>query len=415
MATGTALELHEPDEAGELVRLTFDELAGLFGGMREFHGGIAGRAFRWTGPGAVPVRAVHDRVADAVYGGLGGATRSLGRAAASAVERRPGWSGRVVSTTPQGGALVGIVNGLIGDALEKRRSALHEPMSVRVGGRAVAIERGRLSVAFPKAKRRLVVFLHGLMETEYAWRIGARETGETYGTRLERDLGVTAVYIRFNTGRHVSSNGLALAELLEQLVAEWPVAVDQIALVGHSMGGLVARSACYQASEDGMAWVRHVRHVVSLGTPHMGAPLEQIVHYTSAAFAALPETRPFSRFLRRRSAGIRDLRQGSLVDEDWAGRNPDALRAAVCKEIPLLDGATHCFVTATVTRSPRHPVGRLIGDYLVLQPSGSGRSRKRRIPFRDEDGLHVGGASHFALLNHPAVYPKLRAWLAKGV
>jgi hypothetical protein len=144
----------------------------------------------------------------------------------------------------------------------------------------------------------------------------------------------------------------------------------------------------------------------------MGAPLEQIVHYASAGLAALPETRPFGRFLRRRSAGIRDLRQGSLVDEDWLDRDPDALRAAACTEVPLLDGATHCFVTATVTRSPRHPVGRLIGDYLVLQPSGSGRSRSRRIGFEERYGLHVGGANHFALLNHPQVYAQLRDWLA---
>jgi hypothetical protein len=160
-----------------------------------------------------------------------------------------------------------------------------------------------------------------------------------------------------------------------------------------------------------MRWPSSVRHIVSLGTPHMGAPLEQIVHYASAGLSALPETRPFGRFLRRRSAGIRDLRQGSLVDEDWLDRDPDVLRAAACTEVPLLDGATHCFVTATVTRSPRHPLGRLIGDYLVLQPSGSGRSRSRRIGFEDEYGLHVGGASHFALLNHPQVYAKLRAWL----
>jgi hypothetical protein len=178
------------------------------------------------------------------------------------------------------------------------------------------------------------------------------------------------------------------------------------------MGGLVARSACYQADDAGMPWVRTVRHIVSLGTPHMGAPLEQAVHYASAAFAALPETRPFSNFLRRRSAGIRDLRQGSLVDDDWEGRNPDALRAEACREVPLLDGVTHCFITATITRSPKHPLGRVIGDYLVLVPSGSGRSRKRRLAFEEEYGFHVGGANHFALLNHPVVYGKLREWLS---
>ena len=145
----------------------------------------------------------------------------------------------------------------------------------------------------------------------------------------------------------------------------------------------------------------------------MGAPLAQGVHWASAALHALPETRPLAGFLRRRSAGIRDLRQGSLVDADWRDCDPDALRAAACQEVPLLEGATHCFVAATITRSGRHPVGRLLGDCLVLEPSASGRSRTRRIPFQAEHGMHLGGAHHIALLNHPAVYARLRAWLAQ--
>jgi hypothetical protein len=107
------------------------------------------------------------------------------------------------------------------------------------------------------------------------------------------------------------------------------------------------------------------------------------------------------------------LRQGSLVDADWRGHDPDALRAAACQEIPLLDGATHCFVAATVLPNPRHPVSRLVGDYLVLEDSASGRSRTRRIPFEAEHGLVVGGTHHIALLNHPVVYERLRGWLAE--
>jgi pimeloyl-ACP methyl ester carboxylesterase len=180
------------------------------------------------------------------------------------------------------------------------------------------------------------------------------------------------------------------------------------------MGGLVARSACHAGSEDGARWTKLVRHVVSLGTPHMGAPLAQAVHYASAALWKVPETRPLAGLLRRRSAGIRDLRHGSLVDDDWRACDPDSLRRVACREVPLLEGATHCFVAATVTRSPRHPVGRLVGDSLVLVPSASGRSRTRRIPFRDEHGHQLGGTHHLALLNHPDVYPRLRDWLSRA-
>jgi pimeloyl-ACP methyl ester carboxylesterase len=394
-----------------LARLGFDELSGATGGIGAVHRAVASRAFRMSGAGAAPARALHDTISTGVYAGLRGAARLAATAADTGLGRRPVRDGRAVSTSPGGALVVGALGGLIGDALEHEGSDLVEPMSVRVGGRTVALEPAALAAAFPDAGPRVVVFVHGLMETEFSWRIGAGSQGETYATRLRRDLDCTPIEIRYNTGRHISENGRALADLLEELVGAWAVEVEEIALIGHSMGGLVARSACYLGAERGDAWVSRVRHSISLGTPHTGAPLAKGLHWASAGLHALPETRPFARWLRRRSAGIRDLRQGSLVDADWRGRDPDPLRAAACQEVPLLEGATHCFVAATITRSERHPVARLLGDCLVLEPSASGRGRTRRIPFRAEHGMHVGGTHHIALLNHPAVYERLHGWL----
>ena len=150
------------------------------------------------------------------------------------------------------------LNGLLGDKLDE---PLAIPMAVRRVGEP--------------ATPRLAVFLHGLGETEYAWG------SPSYGERLHEDLGITPVFIRFNTGRHISENGASLAALLDEVVASWPVEVEQIALIGHSMGGLVARSACHHGGD----WTALVRHTVSLGTPHSGAPLEQAVHAMSAALA----------------------------------------------------------------------------------------------------------------------------------
>jgi pimeloyl-ACP methyl ester carboxylesterase len=404
-------EIGQVDEVRSLARLGFEELTSATAGIWAVHRAIAERVFGASGRGALPARTLHDAISTGVYAGLGGAARVAGLAADAGLGRRAVREGRRLSTSPQGALVVGALNGLIGDALEAEGSDLQEPISVRDGGRRVALDPDALADAHPNAGGRVVVFLHGLMETEFSWRLGAGPEGETYATRLRRDLDCTPVEIRYNSGRHISANGLSLADLLEELAAAWPVEVESLALVGHSMGGLVARSACYQAAERGDSWVRRVRHVISLGTPHMGAPLAQGVHWMSAALYALPETRPFAGFLRRRSAGIRDLRQGSLVDADWRDCDPDALRAVACQEIPLLEGATHCFVAATVTRGGRDPVGRLLGDCLVLQPSASGRSRTRRIPFEEEYGTHVGGTHHLALLNHPRVYERMRAWL----
>jgi pimeloyl-ACP methyl ester carboxylesterase len=369
-------------EAQALVRLGADELASAPHGIKAFHLAIAKRA--------LPVKVVHDAISGAVYGGLGQATRLGGRALEGTIGRR---YTQLLSESPRGAAMIAIINGLVGDTLEQEENELRQPMAIRIDGTPVGVD------AFAQPTPRLAVFLHGLMETEFSWG-----GWPNYGSRLAEQAGWTPIYVRYNTGLRISQNGRSLAQLLERTVGDWAVDVEEIALIGHSMGGLVCRSAAYRASEDRMSWVKNVSHVVSLGTPHRGAPLEEIVHVGSAALNALPETQPVARFLRRRSGGIRDLRRGSLVDDDWQDRDPDTLRAAACKEIPLLEGAKHCFVSASLTRSPRNPLGRLIGDMLVLGSSAA--------PWREEEAFHLGGAGHFALLNHPQVYERLREWLS---
>ncbi len=359
-------------------------------GIESFHTAIAERAFR----GASPAHAAHDAIASSVYAAVGAGAKA-GHVGADGALALRGPGGRSVTSSPRGAALVAVLTGLRGDELAREASALHEPMSVRVAGRTVPVEPGGLAAAFPSATGQVVVFAHGLFETEHAW-------GGVFGEALS-DLGWTPVALRYNSGLHVSENGRQLHALLTALVSAWPVPIERIALVGHSMGGLVARSAAHHRS----AWTALVSDVVSLGTPHLGAPLAQAVHVTSAALGRVPETRPLAGFLRRRSAGIRDLRGGSLVDADWTGHDPDALRAAARSEVPLLPGATHTFVSATVTRSPRHPVGRLVGDGLVLSASADAR----RLGF-DVELLHVGGAHHLALVRHPAVLALLRERLA---
>jgi pimeloyl-ACP methyl ester carboxylesterase len=377
------------DEVAALARALGRELELGAGGIGAVHAAIARRVFGRLGAPAEPARRTHDAIAGAAYAAVGGSATLAGRAAGAVLPPH------ALSSTPRGAMALAIVCGLHGDQLEAEGSALHQPMALRAGGRVVTVPGD-----VPGATGRLVVFVHGLFETEHAWTMAS----EGYGARLARDLGATPLSVRYNTGRHISRNGRDLAELLDRTVERWPVPVERIALVGHSMGGLVARSACHH----GGAFARRVTHVVSLGTPHAGAPLAQGVHYAAHALHAVPETRPLGRLLRRRSAGIRDLRSAALVDGDWEGRDPDALRAVACAEVPLLEGATHCFVAATITRDRDHPVGRLLGDWLVLAPSASGRGR---VAFEEANGLHVGGAHHLALLDHPAVYAKLRGWL----
>jgi pimeloyl-ACP methyl ester carboxylesterase len=416
-STGGGVQRSAPNEVRALSALAFDELRSFPGAIRDMHLGIAQRAFRGVGPAGRPVQLIHDAVSSRAYGAIGAGASGLGKVLDTAMERRGIGEQTSLSTTQRGSFGLAVLNGLIGDRLQRDGSALHQPTSARMHGERIALDGSSLRDAFPEAAPRLVVFIHGLTGDEFCWSWGRNpatnpDAKDPYGSRLASDLDYTPVYLRYNSGLHISENGRTVAVLLEEIVEAWPVEVQQIALVGHSMGGLVVRSAAHQAHEQDQKWVRHVRHVVSLGTPHMGAPLERGAHRAAVALDKLPETRMLSSFLKKRSAGIRDLRHGSLVDEDWRDRDPEALRAVACQEVPLLAGATHCFVSATVTRDPKHPLGRLLGDILVLNPSASGQSKTRRIPFRDEHGYHVGGTHHLALLNHPEVYERLRGWLA---
>lgn len=386
--------------------------AGVTRHIHDIHGGIAERVFWAVGlgvPAARQIRALHDGLAGAVYGGIGAAGASAVRAGARAAERVRAEEGPPVDASLRGRLAVGALNGAFGDALHRRGNALALPMAVRVGGEIVPLQPDALAGAFPAASPRLAVFLHGLCETEDAWELHAQHH-RPYAERLREALGLTPVHVRYNTGRHISENGRELAGLLAGLERAWPVEVSEIALVGHSMGGLVARSAThYGAGSDAIA---KVRHVVSLGSPHHGARLERLAHAAGAAACRLPETRALANALRTRSVGIRDLYHGYLVDEDWQDYDPAAFLVAAGREIPFLTTATHLFVAATVTRDPQAPLGRAFGDLLVSRPSAWAQRGHERVRFPLENYRHVGGATHLDLLNHPAVGDQLVKWLA---
>jgi len=407
---------NQPAAAASLTGRGFGEAVRR---VEEVHEAIARRAFVASGTPTSPARRLHDAIAAGSYGAVRAAGSAAGALAATALRARPprnasGW----FSATRGGSLALAALNGFLGDRLERERSELAIEMELWQAGRAVPVDRESLAAAFPTAAPRLAVFVHGLCETERAWWLGAErlwgEADSSHGSRLERGLGITPLYLRYNTGLHVSENGARLARLLDTVVGAWPCEVEEIALVGHSMGGLVARSACHQGESGGCGWVSLTRKVVYLGTPHLGAPLEKATNVAAWGLAALDETRPLATVLNARSAGIKDLRHGALLEEDWANCDPDAVLGDRCANVPLLETAEHCWVCATVTRQPEGPLGRVAGDLLVLFESGSGRGGKRgrRVPFVEESGRHLPNATHFDLLNHPAVYGHLREWLA---
>jgi PGAP1-like protein len=396
-----------PAEIRALSRLGGHAFAGLVSRVEQVHRVIADRAFALAGPAGAPDRVIHDSITRGVYlsvRGAGAAAWVTGGKAASLL----GAGGRPAGAEPAGNLALAALNAIAGDQLRADLAPLGIRMAVRAGGRDVHLDARELSAAFGRPGPALAVFVHGLAETEHSWqRRGAGS--EPYGPRLQAEFGYTPVYVRYNTGRHVSDNGHDLARLLDELMAAWPVQVEELLLVGHSMGGLVIRSACHYGRQESAAWVDRIRHMFYLGTPHLGAPLARAAGLAGRAFSKMAGTRPFVTLVNGSSPGIKDLRHGYVLAHDWAGCDQDNCVRDHRRDTPLLAGASHYTISATITANPGHPLGAVAGDLLVQPASAHGmRGPRQPVPFPAGSRRGLGGIHHFDLLNHPAVWAAIR-------
>jgi hypothetical protein len=390
-------------------RLGGHAFGGLVSCIEQVHQAIADRTFAPAGLAGAPARLVHDFVARSVYLAVRGAGVAAGVAGGEAGFVL-GAGGEPAGREPAGNLALAVLNAAAGDRLGSDLAPLAIGMAVRADGCDVGLTARQIAAAFPDATPRLAVFVHGLAETEVSWY--RREAQSVpYGRRLQAEFGYTPVYVRYNTGRHISESGHDLADLLDSLTAAWPERVDEILLAGHSMGGLVIRSACHYGGEADAAWARRVRHVFYLGSPHLGAPLARAAGLAGWVLGRVPETRPFAA-LASGPASVKDLRHGYVLDDDWAGCNQDCcLRDHRCDAL-LLAGASHYAVSATVTADPASPFGALVGDLLVQPASAHGqRGLRQHIRFPIEQGRRLGGMHHLDLLNHPDVWGAMNSLL----
>jgi pimeloyl-ACP methyl ester carboxylesterase len=333
-----------------------------------------------------------------------------------------------------------VLNGALGDQLAARHDSRAIALSFRRGGHDVAV--ADLGLSEPHQKT--VVFVHGLMGDELIWQTNLEDAPGSsplrYGPRLAAEAGVRVLYVRYNTGLHISENGRALHQLLTDLLLTYPDALGELVLVGHSMGGLVIRSAGYYASQLGAKseelkakkikksasqanskqlltdnWLAHLGSVFLLGVPHDGSYLEQnglLVERLLKRINLFP-TRFVSEAIARRSNGIKDLGQALLVDEDWQQPDDPALPRPRTV-VPLLPGVRYHVLVGTWLRAslPR-AVRDYFGDGLVGASSGQGQL------FGDETTLppgtsvrtaRFGQQHHGGLLHHSEVYHYLRQW-----
>ena len=296
-------------------------------------------------------------------------------------------------------AFVSALNGVYGDHLLATDNPLAIDMELLHEGQVLGPEQTGVPVGAEKetpVSGRVVLFLHGLCLNESHW---SRE-GLNRGLKLSEELGYTPLYLRYNTGLPIVDNGHELANRLECLLRDWPSPVTELVIIGHSMGGLLARSTYHQGKLLGHDWIQHAGKMIFIGSPHLGAPLERGGNWLNLAMDMSPYAAPFTRIAKKRSAGITDLRHGSITGAD--------------KEFIPLPTDVSCYAMAATLGKKRSRINeRLIGDGLVPVDSALGQSKdQERTLDIPESNQWVGfETGHIELLGHPEVYIQLQEWL----
>jgi pimeloyl-ACP methyl ester carboxylesterase len=387
-----------------MIRLAFDGVLGLVGLVEAMHSAIA------RGPGLFASRPGEKTrgITRLVYRSIRGVTQLAGAGTDAALALLdPILAGG--RPTHELEALRAALNGVVGDHLVETGNPLAIPMGVRHKGQPLHLQKSSLAEALGPPGRRLAVLVHGLCLNDRHWH----RRGHDHGAALARDFGYTVVYLHYNSGLHISANGGAFAELLQTFVAEWPVPLEELVIIGHSMGGLISRSACHYGAAKGHDWPQHLRKLIFLGTPHHGAPMERGGQWLHLALKKSPYTAAFTQLGRIRSAGITDLRYGNLLDSDWQERDRFEYAGDTRQPVPLPEGV-QCFTIAATTG--RHTGGfrdRLVGeDFVPIRSALGQHEQPHHDLFIPEGQQWVGRAmNHFDLLSRQEVYEQMRLWL----
>jgi pimeloyl-ACP methyl ester carboxylesterase len=341
-----------------------------------------------------------------VYGHIRNVTGLVGKGVDAALEHAAPVLGES-TPGPEREAVVAALNGVLGDYLQQTSNPLAISMCLRRDGKELSLDVETLRRALPHATGKLLVVVHGSSMSDLQWT----RLGHNHAASLENDLGYTAVYVHYNTGLHVSTNGRELAGLLERLVRAWPTDVTEIDLLGHSMGGLVLRSACHVAETDSLAWRQKLRRLVCLGTPHHGSPLERGGSVLHGLLEVVAYSAPLARLAQIRSAGVTDLRYGNVLDEHWEGRDRFARGEDTRRPLPLPVGVASYALAGSLGKAMTEAPA---GDGLVPVESALGKhaNPELTLAFPTANQWVAVGTNHLDLISRAEVYAQLKAWFA---
>jgi pimeloyl-ACP methyl ester carboxylesterase len=316
---------------------------------------------------------------------------------------------KTIKTTEKRETILAVLNGVIGDYLEKTENPLQIDMQFRYQAKAISLNSKSIQKSYPVINGKILLMVHGSSMSDIQWT----HKEHNHGLALAKELYKTPIYLHYNSGLHISTNGQNFNKLLEELVVSWPVPVKEIVILGHSMGGLIARSAMHYGQKTQNSWTDHLQKVVFLGTPHHGAPLEQAGNYLDVVLEALPYARPFARLGKIRSAGVTDLRYGNLLDEDWQHIDRFKMNGDKRQNIPLPEKIACYSIAGVIGKSITSSARQFLGDNMVGVKSALGQHENagKNLNFKKDHTWIAYENSHLDLLSNPKVYQKIKEWI----
>ena len=357
---------------------------------------------------STPVQHLITKIAGITYKSIRWSTRFIGSGTDKALGQLTSALGEVEATDKKE-ALRSVLNGVIGDYLEKNNNPLKINMQFRHDAKAIPLNSKSIKKAYPTINGKILLMVHGSCHNDIQWT----RKEHNHGTILAEELNKTAIYLHYNSGRHVSTNGQEFNELLEELIQHWPVPVEELIILAHSMGGLVSRSAFHYAQQQEQSWIKKLKKIVFLGTPHHGAPLEQAGNFLDVILEAIPYAKPFARLGKIRSAGVTDLRYGNLLDEDWEDSDRFEVQGDQRKSISLPEQVACYSIAGVIGKKTKSISSKLLGDNLVSVKSALGQHKdpRRDLNFKKKNTWIAYESSHSELLSNPKIYTKIKSWL----
>ncbi len=303
------------------------------------------------------------------------------------------------------------LNGAMGDKLEEMKSKRAIRPSFRVKNRDVSIENLDLTETLLKTEGKVIIFIHGLMADEVLFEEPTRGK-KGYGTLLSEEKNYCVLYVRYNTGRHISQNGRSISALINLLNEKYSKEIKSITIISHSMGGLVTRSSCHYAGIEKHSWIQKVNKIFLIGVPNDGAFLEKLGHLTTSILRSIWnfQTKIIANIADERSNGIKDLRWGFLIDEDWQAPNANDLVGVKRTEIPPLENVKYYIIVGTLMENENNVVSQYFGDGLVGKKSASAESSSL-LNSKGEDFLEYKvfpKINHFSILTDQTIYEYIR-------